>query len=170
MKAPPSSAEFGKFVEFVTLLSSPKRLASNVKQFAESEASYREAKKEYDDAIQIAATIEKANAIKERSEVEYSRVKTENTALDARLASIDVEIEEKKKTYYAEANIISKELDDKAAAHLNAVTKYEAKVAKQEAAFEKREDRLNEGEKTLDREMKALEDRHERVERAFEAA
>lgn len=163
----PSSGEFRKFIDFAKLLTDPKKLKESLGQFEKVIKECDEALAEHSKVLKIAGTLEKVVAMEEEAEVELSRIKSQNMDLDARLASVDADIEAKKKKFTSDAEKVKSDLDEREAILTDAETKFNAKTVTQEAAFQKREDALNEGEARLEREFGAIKEKKARVDEAY---
>ena len=169
MFSPPSSNEFGKFVEFVELLSNPKKLKENLTQFKNATSDFNKAAKELSDVKKIAKSVAIAEALRVSNEEEASRLKVLKKALDARDQESDTKmarnqkaIDKTNKEFTAEVERKRNEID--ALARNTNLT-----LERREEAVGKREDEIVVAEGQLKNHTARLKQKEERIAEAFHA-
>ena len=166
---PPSSADFGKFVSFVTLLSNPKELAKHVSQFAKAEEGYRRAMGEHEGIMKIAATLEKAEAIKEANEIEATRIKVLNGILDTREKEFDASLERRAKEFGNKVAATTEQIEAKQEGFDRSVNDVNKDLNTRAAALDKREKELLDGQTALETDLTKFNSRKARVDEAYTA-
>ena len=165
--APPRSIEFSKFVEFTLLLANPQDLKEQIAQFAEATSEYKEAARQYNDAVKIAKTVDIAEALKLANEEEAQHLSALNKALDEQERNINKTLADGQQALSdnitKEAKVINakqKELD-------NSVSDANRDLASQREAIDRREKELLEGQIALNSDLANLNSRKARVDEAF---
>ncbi len=170
MRAPPSSNDFAKYVGFVTLLSNPKELSKNIKQFNEAQQDYEEARKGYDDAVKIAKTVDIAEALKLANEEEAFRLKTLGKSLYDKEKAVDDLLAKKHTNFKSETRRVAAELNTKQSQFDQEVTNRNAELEAWDVRLNKRESVLADDLARLEKEKRVFKDKVTRVEQAYKAA
>ncbi len=170
MMSPPSSNEFAHLVDFVTLLADPKLLSKHVKEFNLAQLSYQEAKNKYDDAVKIAATVEKAEAMKEANEAEASRLKVLDRSIQNKEESIEKVLAKKDHDFNREIARAREKFKAEQDEFNHTVTTTNTKFDIQNEDLSKRESELANELADLEKEKRLFEGKRSRVEQAYEAA
>lgn len=167
---PPRSLEFNKFIEFVILLANPKELSKDLKQFKEASNEYIKAKKAYEDALKIAATVEEAESIKEANNAEASRLKVLNQTTAEQKRSVETLLAKKHEDFQTEATKTKNELEAEREELTRIMDNNNVTFNTQSEDLERREKILADGLESLKREKRIFKEKRTRVEQAYEAA
>ena len=170
MRSPPGSNDFAKFVGFVTLLSDPKELSKNIKQFDEAQGDYEVARKDYDNAVKIAATVEIAEALLVSNQEEAARLKVLDKSMYDREKAVDNLLAKKHQDFKKETRKTVAELTARESELNHTITSSNVALEAQEQNLSNRETALVDGLANFEKEKRIFENKKSRVEQAYEAA